>query len=165
MRVILVPLVGDDDDGAGLTGGYTIAGPFRAHIDAMFMRPDPIEAIMSLEGEATPELIDNIAQASTAIWNARAKLAKQAFELLDRVLEPRVVYRTYSFGRQQLELDNCSTLVVQSNSAGAGHGCLNQFPDRSVCANQYDFHVSSILLLRACCVIRSRRHSERMSVD
>jgi hypothetical protein len=80
MRVILVPLVGDDDDGAGLTGAYAIAGPFRAHIDAMFMRPDPIEAVMSLEGEATPELMDNIAQASTAIWNARAKLAKQVFD-------------------------------------------------------------------------------------
>jgi Universal stress protein family len=80
MRVILVPLVGDDDDGAGLTGAYAVAGSFHAHIDAVFMRPDPIEAIMSLEGEATPELIDNIAQASTGIWNAREKLAKQAFD-------------------------------------------------------------------------------------
>jgi hypothetical protein len=29
--------------------------------------------------------------------------------------------------------------------AGAGHGRLNQFPDLSVCADQYDFHKNSIL--------------------
>jgi nucleotide-binding universal stress UspA family protein len=80
MRVILVPLVGDDDDGLGLTAAYAVAGPFRAHIDGMFMRPDPVEAIMNLEGEATPELIDNVTRATTATWDARAKLARQAFD-------------------------------------------------------------------------------------
>ena len=80
MRVILVPLVGDDDDGVGLAAAYAVAEPFRAHIDGMFMRPDPVEAIMSLEGEATPELIDTVAQASGATWDARAKLARQSFD-------------------------------------------------------------------------------------
>jgi Universal stress protein family len=80
MRVILVPLVGDDDDGVGLTAAYAVAAPFRAHIDGMFMRPDPVEAIMSLEGEATPELIDNVSRASSATWDARCKLARQAFD-------------------------------------------------------------------------------------
>jgi nucleotide-binding universal stress UspA family protein len=81
MRVILVPLVGDDDDGVGLTAAYAVAGPFRAHIDAMFMRPDPVEAIMNLESEATPELIDNVTRASRTTWDARAKLARQAFDI------------------------------------------------------------------------------------
>ena len=80
MRVILVPLVGDDDDGVGLAAAYAVAAPFRAHIDGMFMRPDPVEAIMSLEGEATPELIDNVTRASSATWDARCKLARQAFD-------------------------------------------------------------------------------------
>jgi nucleotide-binding universal stress UspA family protein len=80
VRVILVPLVGDDDDGVGLTAAYAVAAPFRAHVDGMFMRPDPVEAIMSLEGEATPELIDSVARASTATWDARSRLAKQAFD-------------------------------------------------------------------------------------
>jgi hypothetical protein len=80
MRVILVPLVGDDDDGVGLAAAYAVAEPFRAHIDGMFMRPDPVEAIMSLEGEATPELIDNVTRASTATWDARSRLARQAFD-------------------------------------------------------------------------------------
>jgi hypothetical protein len=57
-----------------------VAEPFRAHIDGMFMRPDPVEAIMSLEGEATPELIDNVARASRSTWDARARLARQAFD-------------------------------------------------------------------------------------
>jgi len=80
MRVILVPLVGDDDDGVGLAAAYAVAEPFRAHIDGMFMRPDPVEAIMSLEGQAAPELIDTVAQASSAAWDARARLAREAFE-------------------------------------------------------------------------------------
>jgi hypothetical protein len=80
MRVVLVPLVGDDDDGVGLAAAYAVAEPFRAHIDGMFIRPDPVEAIMSLEGEATPELIDTVAHASSTTWDARAKLARQAFD-------------------------------------------------------------------------------------
>jgi Universal stress protein family len=80
MRVLLVPLVGDDDDRVGLAAAYAVAAPFRAHIDGMFLRPDPVEAIMSLEGEATPELIDNVTRASSATWNARAGLARQAFD-------------------------------------------------------------------------------------
>jgi nucleotide-binding universal stress UspA family protein len=80
VRVILVPLVGDADDEVGLAAAYAIAGRCRAHIDAMFMRPDPVEAIISLEGEATPELIDNVSRASTATWDARSRLARQAFD-------------------------------------------------------------------------------------
>jgi nucleotide-binding universal stress UspA family protein len=80
MRVILVPMVGDDDDAVGLTAAYVVAAPFRAHVDAMFMRPDPVEAIMNLESEASPELINNVTRASTTTWNARSKMAKQAFD-------------------------------------------------------------------------------------
>jgi nucleotide-binding universal stress UspA family protein len=80
MRVILVPMVGDADDATGLAAAYAVAGSFRAHIDGMFMRPDPVEAVISLEGEATPELIDNVTRASAATWDARAELAKKAFD-------------------------------------------------------------------------------------
>jgi nucleotide-binding universal stress UspA family protein len=80
MRVILVPLVGDADDEVGLAAAYAVAGRCRAHVDAMFMRPDPVEAIISLEGEATPELIDNVSRASAATWDARSRLARQAFD-------------------------------------------------------------------------------------
>jgi nucleotide-binding universal stress UspA family protein len=80
MRVIVVPLIGDADDAAGLAAAYAVAGPFRAHIDGMFMRPDPVEAIINLEGEATPELLGNVTRASKATWDARARLARQAFD-------------------------------------------------------------------------------------
>jgi nucleotide-binding universal stress UspA family protein len=80
MRVILVPLVGDADDEVGLAAAYLVAGRCRAHVDAMFMRPDPVEAIIGLEGEATPELIDSVSRASTATWDARSRLARQAFD-------------------------------------------------------------------------------------
>jgi nucleotide-binding universal stress UspA family protein len=80
MRVILVPLAGDADDAAALAAAYTIAGSQGAHIEALLIRPDPIEAVISLEGEATPELIGNVTRATTATWDARSKLARQAFD-------------------------------------------------------------------------------------
>jgi nucleotide-binding universal stress UspA family protein len=80
MRVILVPLVGDANDAEGLAAAFAVAGRFRAHVDAMFVRPDPLEAIMNLEGEATPELIGTVGRALRATWDARAKLARQAFD-------------------------------------------------------------------------------------
>ncbi|MEM7021524.1 MAG: universal stress protein [Pseudomonadota bacterium] len=80
MRVILVPLLGDADDAVGLSAAYALAAPFRAHIDGLFMRPDPIEAVINLEGEATPELIDTVTRSSKTTWDARAEEAKQAFD-------------------------------------------------------------------------------------
>ena len=38
MRVILVPLVGDDHDRSALAAAYTIAQPFRSHIAGLLVR-------------------------------------------------------------------------------------------------------------------------------
>jgi nucleotide-binding universal stress UspA family protein len=80
MRVILVLLVGDDDDACGLTAACAVARPLRAHVDALFVRPDPLEAVMNLESEATPELLDTVTRASRTTWDARGRLARQAFD-------------------------------------------------------------------------------------
>jgi hypothetical protein len=50
------------------------------------------------------------------------RLSEQAFLGLGRLLEPWTSYRTNSFGRERLELVNGSSLAVQSNTPGAGHG-------------------------------------------
>jgi hypothetical protein len=50
------------------------------------------------------------------------KLTERAFAFLSRLLEARTAAVSFSFGRQRLELDNGSQLVVLSNSVNAGHG-------------------------------------------
>ena len=79
MRVILVPLGGNDGCEAALAAAYTIAQPFRAHIEALFVRPDLIDAIADLEG-GSPEVLTAVTRATTARWDEHARRAKQAFD-------------------------------------------------------------------------------------
>jgi nucleotide-binding universal stress UspA family protein len=79
MRVILVPLGGNDDYEAALAAAYTIARPFRAHIDALFVRPDLLDAIADLEG-GSPEVLATVTRATTAKWDQYARRAKAAFD-------------------------------------------------------------------------------------
>jgi hypothetical protein len=48
------------------------------------------------------------------------KLTEAVFVFLDRLLDARITARTFSFGRQRLELDNGSQIVSQSNTINAG---------------------------------------------
>ena len=79
MRVILVLLAGDDHDRVALAAAYTIARPFRAHIEALFVRPDRFDAIADLEG-GSPEVLSSMTQATTAKWDGRSKRARLAFD-------------------------------------------------------------------------------------
>jgi nucleotide-binding universal stress UspA family protein len=79
MRVILVPLGGEPYDRIALAAAYQIARPFRAHINGLFVRPDPVEAIGILQG-APPEMVERVTRATKTLWDERARLAKQAFD-------------------------------------------------------------------------------------
>jgi hypothetical protein len=45
IRTILVPLFGGDNDQQGLDQGFVLGRKLCAHIDALFVRPDPEEAV------------------------------------------------------------------------------------------------------------------------
>ena len=79
MRVILVPLVGDDHDRTALAAAYTIARRFRSHIEVMFVRPELLDAIAELEG-GSPEVLGSIRRATTAKWDERSGRARAAFD-------------------------------------------------------------------------------------
>ena len=79
MRVILVPLSGETHDRSALAAAYHIAQPFRAHITGLFVRPDPVDAIGVFQG-IPPKMVDRVTRATTASWNERAALARQAFD-------------------------------------------------------------------------------------
>ncbi|HSA81549.1 MAG TPA: universal stress protein [Geminicoccaceae bacterium] len=79
MRVILVPLLGDGHDRIALAAAYTIAPPFRSHIEAMFLRPELLDAIADLEG-GSPEVLGSIRRVTTAKWDERSGRARAAFD-------------------------------------------------------------------------------------
>jgi hypothetical protein len=59
----------------------------------------------------------------TVLWLSHdLRLSEQVFSFLARVLEHRITYVTYSFGRQRFTLDNGSTFAITSNTINAGHG-------------------------------------------
>jgi nucleotide-binding universal stress UspA family protein len=79
MRVILVPLGGDEHDQTALGAAYAVARPFRSHIEGLFVRPDVLDAIADLEG-GSPEVIGSVKRAATTAWNERSAQARQAFD-------------------------------------------------------------------------------------
>ena len=77
----------------------------------------------ALVGWWLTEHADRLGKPQTVLWLSHdLRLSERSFVFLYRILEARVVYRTFSFGRQRLLLDNGSELAVASNTASAGHG-------------------------------------------
>jgi len=80
---ILVPIFGSKNDAAGLATAFAAAKPFAAHVQVLFTRPDPQEAIavmgMPLSGNLVQALIDSQERVTaTAVRHARAALATEA---------------------------------------------------------------------------------------
>ena len=80
MRVILAPLVGDDDDTVVMHGACEYARAIDGHVDAVFVRPNPAEAVVVVGEGMSPEIIDTITRASTATWDGRRDVAKDVFD-------------------------------------------------------------------------------------
>jgi nucleotide-binding universal stress UspA family protein len=80
MRVILVPLLGDDDDALALQAAHCLAVPFQSHVDAIFLRPAPEDAIALVGEGMSAELVESIMAASRATWDARDRVARAAFD-------------------------------------------------------------------------------------
>ncbi len=84
-RKILVPVTGADSDSIALAGAMALARPFNAHIQALFVTPDPREAVpfvgMPVSPEIVQQIIDNagsIAQAARVRAEAHVTAAAEA---------------------------------------------------------------------------------------
>jgi nucleotide-binding universal stress UspA family protein len=71
---ILVPLTGGDRDAGVLAGAFAAAKPFQAHVEALFVRPDPVEA-MPFYGEG---MSSAVAQEIMDVSKGAAKKASDA---------------------------------------------------------------------------------------
>ncbi len=80
---ILAPLVGMTRDDKVVATAFAAAKPFHAHVQVLFVRPDPTQSMPffgeSMSGVVVQEIIDAAKQASDeAAGRARATLAKAA---------------------------------------------------------------------------------------
>jgi nucleotide-binding universal stress UspA family protein len=80
---ILAPLTGGPRDAAVLATAFAAAKPFAAHVEALFVRPDPAEAMPffgdGVSGAVLQEIVDVAKEASDkAVEQVRATLAAEA---------------------------------------------------------------------------------------
>jgi nucleotide-binding universal stress UspA family protein len=80
IRIILVPLFGDDADSAAAQAVFAVTRRFDAHVEGLFARIDPLDAIPIVGEGVSPAVIDDLTNAAAAEMDKRASAAKSHFE-------------------------------------------------------------------------------------
>ena len=79
-RMILVPLSGVAEDITALRCAAKVAQHFKAHIEAMFVTPDPKDSVVVLGDGLSTLMVDEIVSASQTMWRRRGEAARRAFD-------------------------------------------------------------------------------------
>lgn len=80
MRVVLVPLFGSGIDTACLDAGLAVARRFGTHLNGLFVRIDPRDAIPVIGEGVSPAVIEQLTQAAAAEMDRQSQAARSAFE-------------------------------------------------------------------------------------
>jgi nucleotide-binding universal stress UspA family protein len=80
IRIILTPLFGDDADAAAAQAAFAVTRRFDAHVEALFARIDPLEAIPLVGEGVSPAVMDDLTRAAQVEMDKRASAAKAHFE-------------------------------------------------------------------------------------
>ena len=91
-KKIVVPLTGADADRAVLAAAFAAARPFAGHVEAVFVMPDPGEAVPFVGMPISPEVVQQVIEsagviAQAALTAARANLEASAKEAGVAVVE------------------------------------------------------------------------------
>lgn len=81
MRVILVPLDGADHDRAALAAAFGVAKPLQAHVEGLFVRPNPGGLAGAAEAGITSATVEHITRAAAASWDQRRDRARELFDV------------------------------------------------------------------------------------
>jgi nucleotide-binding universal stress UspA family protein len=80
IRIILAPVFGSDADVGALRAGLGVAQRFQAHLSALFVRIDPLDAIPIVGEGVSPAIIDQLTEAAAAEMGRQRAAARTAFE-------------------------------------------------------------------------------------
>ena len=79
-KKIVVPVTGAREDLVALATGFAAARPFAGHVVALFVRPDPREAVPFGGMPVSPEVVQQIMENAEALAKAAAKAARAHLE-------------------------------------------------------------------------------------
>jgi len=80
IKSILVPLSGADTDPQALSAAFAVARDFDAHVDSLFVKLDPRDAVPMLGEGMSGAMVDEIMSAAEADANAHLTAARRHFE-------------------------------------------------------------------------------------
>lgn len=78
VRKIVVPLVGGKSDAGALSMALSLARGLEAHVDAVFLRPDPADALPYVGEGVSAAVIEDIFQASKSAADSAHNTAERA---------------------------------------------------------------------------------------
>lgn len=93
IKTILVPVTGTDVDMAALKCAFTVGRAHDAHVNALFVRPDPRDAIPMLGEGLSAALVDEITEAATDRANQDSWAARRRFDEIVAEFDAPVVER------------------------------------------------------------------------
>jgi hypothetical protein len=118
IRLILAPLTGGKRDALTLASAFAAAEPLKAHVRALFVRPDPTEALPFFGDEVAPAMANEIvdaareaADASSASAQASLNAAAAAAEF--EALEQPAPGPSVSFFEMKGHFADCVTRAGQ----------------------------------------------------
>ncbi len=80
IRIILAPVFGGAADAGALSAGLGVARRFQAHLSALFVRIDPLDAIPIVGEGVSPAIIDQLTEAAAAEMDRQRAAATATFE-------------------------------------------------------------------------------------
>lgn len=84
IRRIVVPLTGAEGDSAALRTAFQVAVAHAAHVEGIYMRPDPAEAVPYVGDAASAAVIEDIYRATKTAADAASASARTALETAAR---------------------------------------------------------------------------------
>jgi nucleotide-binding universal stress UspA family protein len=78
IKLVLVPLTGGKRDALALSSAFAAAEPLKAHIRALFVRPDPTEALPFFGDEVAPAMAEEIVDSAREAADAASASAQAA---------------------------------------------------------------------------------------
>lgn len=80
LKTILVPLAGTDSDPVALNAAFAVAGAFDAHVDALFVKLDPRDAVPMLGEGMSGAMVDEIMRAAEGEAITHLGVARRHFD-------------------------------------------------------------------------------------
>ncbi|MEI6557852.1 MAG: universal stress protein [Rhodospirillaceae bacterium] len=81
-RLILVPVSGVESDWLALETALGVARGLGAHLEVLFLTPDPRDSVLVLGDGLSTLMVEEIMSATESVWQQRAIAARRSFDAL-----------------------------------------------------------------------------------